>query len=352
MWWLTGCANAVVMALPDYENKSPFFTFRDPRTHLPPVGWTPWNETKAEDALFVYQKPVSQLIIEHPDKEDELLQSAGLGNSLSGSTRSSKFLDLGEVWFNVGEYYHRDCWMVATIDNKPVELVASRTGDEGHPGVQPVVSMSLYSASYAKGRSLFADQVSVQAAMARMFSQKLDYYDRTLYPLIFTTPLVGKTIKVGPYAVNQFDMTMGQQPRAEAIGPTNAIDADQTMQFAVGMSRILNRNPEQMQGAGPADSAKAIAELRKGVTDTIREGIWPAAVETLPSLYAAAAEMDVNLWGMTTKTSRGTRKNSEFQITYRPRTLLKGRERKIMVEPGVGLAGFQGTQELLMLLGD
>lgn len=352
MWWLIGCANAIAMVLPDYENKSPYFTFRDPRTHLPPVGWTPWNETKAEDAMFAYQKPLSQLIIEYPDKKDELLQAAGFGNAQSGSTGSSQlYTELGDVWMWVGEYYHADCWMVATMDNRPVELVKSVTGDAGHPGVQPVVSMGLYSATRSKGRSIFADQVSVQAAMARMFSQKLDFYDRTLYPLIFTTPLVGKTIKVGPYAVNQFDVTMGLNPRAEAIGPTNSVDADQTMQFAVGMSRMLNRNPESMQGAGEADSAKALAELRKGITDTVREGIWPAAIETLPTLYAAAAEMDQNLWGGTTKTSSGKRKNSEFQLTYRPRTLLKGRERKISVEPGVGLSGFQGTQELLMLLG-
>ena len=351
MWWLVGCANAVAMVLPDFEHQSPFFSFRDPRTHLPPIGWTPWNETKAEDALFVYQKPLSQLLIEYPDKKDELRASITrtINLGLQGDSRTSH--DEGDTWLRVAEYYHEDVWRVATIDEKPVDLVASEKGDKGHPGVQPVVSMGLYSASRALGRSIFADQVSVQAAMARMFSQKLDFYDRTLYPLIFTTPLMGKTLKIGPYAVNQFDMTMGTTPKADAIGPTNAIDADQTMQFAVGMSRMLNRNPEQMQGAGDADSAKAISELRKGITDTIREGIWPSAVETLPTLYKAAAQMDINLWGRTTKESTGRRNNGEFALKYRPRTLLKGRENKIIVEPGVGLAGFQGTQELLMLLG-
>lgn len=350
MWWLVGCANAVVMVLPDYENQMPFFTFRDPRTHMPPIGWTPWNETKAEDALFVYQKPITQLFIEYPDKKEELRASLTRYHTL-GTPGISRSVSEEETWLWVGEYYHRDCWMVATIDNTPVTLVRSETGDRGHPDVQPVVSMGLYSASRSKGRSIFADQVSIQAAMARMFSQKLDFYDRTLYPMIFTTPLLGKTLKVGPYAVNQFDMTMGQTPRAEAIGPTNAIDADQTMQFAMGLSRMLNRNPEAMQGAGDADSAKAINELRKGVTDTIREGIWPAAVETLPTLYAAAAEMDLALWGGITKRATGRMRNGDFQISYRPRTLLKGRTHKIGIEPGVGLAGFQGTQELLMLLG-
>lgn len=352
MWWLVGCANAVVQVLPDFENKSPYLTWRDPRTHYPPVGWTPWNETRAEDALFAYQKSLTQLMIEYPERKDELRRAIQKIYNLGDPSRGNRSgMSEDETWLWVGEYYHKDSWVVSTLDQKPVTLARSDTGDAGHPGVQPVVSMGLYSASHSKGRSLFADQVSIQAALARMFSQKLDYFDRTLYPIIFTTPLAGKTVKMGPYAVNEYDTGLGVNPRVDAIGPTNAIDADQTMQFAIGLSRILNRNPEQMQGVGDADSAKALEQLRKGVTDTIKEGIWPAAVETLPQLYTAAAKMDQNLWGDVTKSSKGTRKNANFSITYRPRTLLKGHEHDFEIEPGVGLSGYQGTLEILQLVG-
>jgi hypothetical protein len=351
MWWLVGTANAVLMVLPDYENQSPYFTFRDPRTFYPPVGWTPWNETQAGDSLFAYQKSLAQLKREYPDRAEELGQSVQKIFNLGPAGSTAKGLTEDETWVWVGEYYHADCWMVATLEERSVTLVRSDSGDAGHPGVNPVVPMGLYSPDSATGRSIFADQVSIQAAMARMFSQKLDYFDRTLYPIIFTTPLAGKNIKIGPYAINEFDTGLVSNPRVDTVGPTNAIDADQTMQFVMGLSRMLNRNPEQMQGVCDADSAKALEALRKGVNDTIREQIWPAALETIPSAYTAAAHMDQNLWGSITKKSRGTRKNANFRITYRPRTLLRGHERDFELEPGVGLTGYQGTLEILQLVG-
>lgn len=349
-WWMVGCANAVAMVLPDYENKSPYFTWRDPRTFYPPVGWTPWNETLAGDSMFAYQKSMAQLIREYPDRESELRQSVQKIYNLGLRSSSGPVQSEDETFLWVGEYYHEDCWMVETLEERAVTLVRSDTGDPGHPDVNPVVPMGLYTPQGSKGRSIFADQVSIQAAMARMFSQKLDYFDRTLYPIIFTTPLAGKNIKIGPYAINEFDIGLGGTPRVDSIGPTNAIDADQTMQFAMGLSRMLNRNPEQMQGVGDADSAKALDALRKGVNDTIREGIWPSMIEGLPMLYTAAAKMDQALWGTETKQAKGTRKNANFRITYRPRTLLKGHEHDFEVEPGVGLTGFQGTQEIMMLV--
>lgn len=353
MWWLVGTASSVAMVLPDYQNKTPFFTWRDPRTFYPPVGWTPWNETRSSDALFAYQKSLAQLEIEYPEHRDELRQSIQkIYNLGDPSVASRTGMSEDEIWLWVGEYYHEDSWHVATLEDRAVTLARSDTGDAGHPGVQPAVAMSLFSGSDSAGRSLFADQVSIQAALSRMFSQKLDFFDRTLYPVIFTTPLAGKTVKIGPFAVNEFDIGLGINPRVDAIGPTNAIDADQTMQFAIGLSRILNRNdPGQAADAANADSAKALDELRKGITTTIREGIWPAAVETLPTLYSSAAKMDINLWGDTTKRARGTRKNADFQVQYRPRPTLKGHEHDFEVDPGVGLAGYQGTLEIMQLVG-
>lgn len=352
MWWLVGTANAVLMTLPDYKNESPFFTFRDPRTHYPPVGWSPWNETKAEDALFAYMKTVSQLKAEYGEAAMGLNSvKRGVTYNLGQSGSNASKLDEDNTWLWVGEYYHEDAWIIGTLEDQAVELVRSESGDRGHPGVQPVSAMSMYSGMNTKGRSIFADQVSIQAAMARMFSQKLDFFDRTLYPLIFTTPLAGKTIRVGPYAVNEFDVTLGVNPRLDVVGPAQSVDADQTMAFAMGLSRMLNRNPEQMQGAGDANSAKAINELKAGVTATVRDYIWPNAIEVLPSAYANAAKIDVKLWGNKSKRSIGKHRNRNFSITYRPYELLKGRENTVEVEAGSGLAGYQGTLENLQKLG-
>jgi hypothetical protein len=351
MWWLVGTANAVGMTLPDYENHSPYFTFRDPRTHYPPVGWSPWNETRADDALFAYQKTVAQLKAEFPDRVGEIGSKTGITYHLGAPGSRSSKTDDDDRWVWVGEYYRDETWMTVTLEDQAVTLLRSDDGDRDHPGIQPVWAMSLYSGVNTKGRSLFADQVSIQAAMARMFSQKLDFFDRTLYPLIFTTPLAGKTVRVGPYAVNEFDISLGVSPRMDTVAPAHTIDADQTMGFAVGMSRMLNRNPESMQGAGEANSAKALSELKDAVVQTIQDLIWPNAIEVLPSAYTGAAKMDIRLWGTEMKKATGRQANKNFHVSYRPRDLLAGREHRFEVNPGLGLGGYQGTLELMQLYG-
>lgn len=347
-WWLVGTANAVLMALPDFKHKTPYFTFRDPRTHFPPVGWSPYTQAAADDALFVYTMTLGELKRRYPEQRDQIAQK--VERSVIGPDgRLTKIDDSFNI--HVGEYYHADSWMVATLTDKAVGLARSDTGDPGHPDVQPVTSFSLYNATTAKGRSLFADQVSVQAAMARMFSQKLDFFDRTLYPLIFHTPLTGPSIRIGPYATNTFETTSGQNPRVDVVAPAHQVDADQTMAFAMGLSRMLNRNPEQMQGMGDANSAKAINELKSGITATIKDWIWPPVLDALPLAYANAAMMDVNCWGNMRKEARGRRKNEAFSTNYVPAVHLRGREHDFDLEPGLGLAGYQGTLEIMQMLG-
>lgn len=345
-WWMVGTGNAVVMALPDYRHKTPYFTFRDPRTHYPPVGWSPFTQAAASDALFAYQLTIGEIKRRYPNLRDEVSQK--LNRIVSGRVHSAR-QDTDMVW--VGEYYHEDCWVVATLTDPAVTLARSDSGDRGHPGVQPAVSMALYTPAGAKGRSMFADQVSIQAAMARMFSQRLDYFDRTLYPIIFHTRLAGQTIRIGPYATNEFDPTDGVPPRVDVVAPQNPVDADQSLAFAMGMSRMLNRNPEAMQGAGNADSAKALEALKSGVTSTIHDGIWPPMLEAEPRLYAKAAQMDVNLWGNVKKVAKGKRKNAAFSVNYVPAVDLRNYIHDFEVEAGLGLAGYQGTIEILQLLG-
>jgi hypothetical protein len=351
MWWLVGTANAVMMVLPDYERKTPFFTFRDPRTHLPPLGWTPHTQTPLDDSLFVYQMSVRELQARYPERASELGRKATrrtIPMGWNATTTAGAGDDEHYVW--VGEYYHKKLWMTATLEDDVAVLVASENGDPGHPGVVPVMPMQAYNPDTAKGRSMFADQISIQAAMARMFSQKLDYFDRSLYPIIFTTPLAGKNIRIGPYAINEFAIEAGVPPKLETVAPANPIDADQTMQIAMGMARMLNRNPESFQGGGEADSAKAINALAQGPDRLIRSSLWPAAISALPTAYKVAAELDVKLWPNAKKRSRGSRKNERFAIDYRPMVDLKGREGDFEVEKGIAVGGYQGTLQLMQLV--
>jgi hypothetical protein len=360
MWWLVGTANAVQMVLPDYRKKTPYFTFRDPRTYYPPVGWSPYTQAEADDGFFAYRLSVGELKRRFPEAATELDASA----ALQRQSRRTRFLRKGrtlnddEVFLWVGEYYTKDTWMVATIEDKAVTLARSDTGDPGHPDVQPVIPYSLYSPSGAKGRSLFSDQVSIQAAMSRMFSQKLDFFDRTLYPLIFHTPLAGRNIRIGPFATNEFDVFSSQvPPRVDTVSPAQNVDADTTLQFAIGLSRMLNRNPESFQGGGEADSAKALDRLQEGVNQTVREHIWPPVIEQEPKAYTIAAQMDMNLFGSVEKTRRVTRARrsvnspTKVRVDYVPSKALEGRVHDFEVEPGLGLGGWQGVQEVLMLFG-
>jgi len=345
-WWMVGCAAAVMMVLPDFKRKTPYFTFRDPRSYFPPIGWTPYTQAAPDDALFAYQLPLGELKRRYPEHADEMNQKLTKRNLSPFGARPVD--DRTLVW--VGEFYHKDSWMVVTLTDPTVVLVRTDRGDRGHPGVQPVISPSLYSPAGAIGRSIFADQVSIQAGIARMFSQKLDFYDRTLYPLIFHTPLAGPTLRIGPYATNEYNVTNGVTPKVDTISPAHQIDADQTMNFAIGLSRVLNRNPEMMQGAGEADSAKAMNELKAGITSTVRDGFWPPMLNALPTLYAAAAKMDVSLWGNVSKKATGTRRNAAFKVNYVPSVHLKDREEDFRIEPGLGLGGYQGTLEIMQLI--
>ena len=351
MWWVVGCANAVAMALPDYRHQSPYFTFRDPRTHYPPVGWNPYTQTKLEDSVFAYQMSVAELKARFPEQAASIGKKVGRLYPLAvpGGSKNSE----DEVFLWVGEYYHADCWMTATLEDSSVLLAKSETGDPGHPGVMPVVPFGLFNPDTAKGRSFFADQISIQAAMARMFSQKLDYFDRTLYPVVFTTPLMGRTLKIGPYAVNEYDIanTQGSQPRLDTIAPANPVDADQTIQMALGLSRMLNRNPEAFQGAGEADSAKALTKLTEGVDRVVRNSVWPAAISALPVLYSTAAQMDLNLWPNVQKKAKGDRKGTPFRVTYRPAVdLADGRAFDFEVETPITVGGYQGVLQTMQLV--
>src|SRR6266545_1380987 len=79
--------------------------------------------------------------------------------------------------------------------------------------------------------------------------------------------------------------------------------------------------------------------------------IWPPMIAGITRMYEKAARIDMNVWKYNRRTIQGTRKNSDFRVPYTPATDLLGREGKFEVEPGLGLAGYQGTVEILQLLG-
>jgi hypothetical protein len=199
-WWLVLCANAVQMVLPDYDRKMPFFHWRDPRTHLPPVGWTPYSEAPLNDTMFVYMDTVAHLKQKYPGSAQALGNRYSKSHALTtgwksgGSSRSSAGGD-DQTIVMVAEWYSDQTWMFATIEDRPLVLWEAAEGDKKFPGLCPVGHLSLYDPSSSQARSWLADQVSMQAAISRMFSQKLDGYDRMLWPPFFHTPLTHPNVR-------------------------------------------------------------------------------------------------------------------------------------------------------------
>lgn len=349
-WWLIGCGESVGMVLPDENLKTPFFTHRDPRSHYPPVGWTPWSQAPLNGTMFAYQMSLGELCRRYPDHADELRRKYNRqAYGVAGQSVQRYAGDSRLCW--VAEYYHTDAWYIATID-PVITLMASETGDKGHPDCQPVNVASVYSGEQAKGRPFLADQISIQAAFSRLFSQKLDFGDQQLYPTYFTTPLVDHDLKIGPNAVNIWSTDGNFQPRMEVAAPANSIEADQTMNFVTGLQRMLNRNPEMMQGAGSSDSAKALSELKAGVNGTVMGEFWPPLKQALKHAYKACFKMDMALWGDERKAITGespTGATKRFRATYVPNRDLKGFEDRVEIEEGIGLGGPQGTLEVMQL---
>lgn len=362
-WYLVGCAEAVATVDLDYARKTPYFDWRDPRSFYAPVGWSPWQNEELDGSLFARQMTLGELKRLFPSAAGTLdaqysRRTIPLTTGWGGNAINSTSLGDDDIYCWVGEYYCKDYWLVATMDSdRQVTFIESQQGlDKGHPGLDPTVAYSLFAPDTP--RSPLADQVDIQVALSRMFSQKIDFYDRTLYPEIFHTPLTHKNIRRGPNATNELDTSTGVSPFVQVVSPTQTVDANQMMQFTIGMSRILNRNPESMQGGGEADSAKAINELKQAVSGTIRTMFWPTFIQGHPKLYAKAMRCDIRLWGNERKKIAGrtpethTKKRGiPTSVSYVPNTDLAGHEDDVEIEPGIMLRGYQGRLELLQLLG-
>ena len=360
-WWMAVAGASVGLVLPDHRRKTPYFTFRNPTTHFPPVGWNQWEQSDLDGTLFAYQMTLGELKRRYPDKAQELdiahtksthAHTTGWKPTASLEATGSGDEDLRMLW--VGEYYHSDAWYVVTLEENGVVLLASESGDRGHPGVCSAVGYQVYNPDQVRG--LLADQIGLQIAESRMLSQQLHHNDRMTDPPIFGSKLMHDKIRYGPNAYNPFDETI-QKPSFFQASPPNQIHTQQMMELGMVLLRMLNRNPESFQGAGEANSAKAVSELKSGVSETVKRVLWPPFFQGHPQLYGKAIRMDINLWGQERKPFAGTtpekhRRKRAVPImgSYRPIADLAGYEDSIEIEPGIIFRGYQGRLEIMQLV--
>lgn len=360
---LTG--EAVACVFPDHRRKTPYMTHRDPRTHFAPIGWSPWGQSDLEGTMFAYQITLAEAKRRWPKAAGELniaytkrTFGANTGWNPTTHMRPAGYgrIDEESIYLWIGEYYHSDAWYVCTMEDHVVTLLGTESGDRGHTDVCPVVGFAPY--NLEDPRSLLADQISLQVAQSRMFSQQLDYFDRSLYPPLFGTKLVGDKVRYGPGAYNTFDPQMQEKPVFFQGAPPNPVQADQMMQLGMVLLRMLNRNPEAFQGGGDANSAKAISELKGSVSSTVSQNLWPTFFQGVPQLYGKAMRTDIALWGDEEKTISGmtpdthqSLRRTPVGVTYRPRVALAGYEDEAQIEPGILLKGYTGRLELMQLKG-
>lgn len=350
-WWLVGTSDAVAIVYPDYQRQTPFFHWRDSRTHLPPEGWTPYSQVPLEGTLLTQEATLGELQQRYPDSAARLdaVYNNDSGPAVYQNGRWTKYDKNSKI--PIGEFYHSDAWYVCTLQEQSIILVQSETGDPGHPGVQPVVPLSMYSPNDPKGLSMYDEQVDLDVQVSRMFSQFLDGFDRVNNPRFFISETVSGTIQEGPGGITVLSTVNGEKPFVHESSPNNPSGPSQMIQMALALSNRTTRSPESMQGQGQANSAKALNELKSGPEGTVQDYFWPAFIQGLPKLYKAAAQMDINLWGNVKKTAAGRKNNHTFSTDYTPNVHLKGYEEDIQIEPGLGLGGYQGTIEIMQRLG-
>ena len=343
-FWLTLVGDAVAIVMPDYERKSPYYHFRDPRHHLPPIGWGPWSPAPLDGTMFVYNESLAVLKMRYPDKAMTLENA--FNKQSNGIQRSPN------VVVEVVEYYSRDSWQVVALGEPSVPLVRSDQGDRGHPGVCPVHSFTMYDGDNPKGRPPLSDLISLQAAASRMLSQEIDYSDAILFPILAHTPMEGgKPIQRGFGAANVYDTTNMVPPRIDKVAPDSPINALNTINFLMEYARTQSRNPESFQGIGQADSAKALSALKAGVEGYAQTEFINLFANGEPKLYGLGMEMDRNIWGNVKKDIAVNRRGSVITESYVPNLLLKGYENQVRLKRPMGAGGYQGVIERMQLVG-
>lgn len=351
IWWLTGTANAVVCALPDRRAQTPFIHVRDPRTYYPPSGYTPWGQAALDEVLFVHKKPLWWL--KNRFGED-------VAARLDASLRAAHMDTDEKRLIEFGEWYAHDQWaLISFTGEHAVDMSDARWGEDPyHPGCCPVVEMTLYNPSGA--RPWYADLLSFDAALGRILGQEVEYVDQVLYGPIVTTGFEHKDFRTGPQGVNilKTGPEIGGKPYAERLAPQSQINGDRMVQLLATLLRTESRNPEALQGAGDANSGRAIEALKSGPAATMEKHIWPAPKEGIPRLYTICAITEINLWPDVTKEigyeslhKQNPAKRGSGHVTYRPDRDLRGHEFDLRIEPGLGLASYQDEIAVQQRLG-
>ena len=329
-------ADGCLVAYPDYERKLIFFHVVDPRNHLPPVGWNPFSPSPLDDTMICYELPLGEVKRRFPNSAVALDKQYARSSHGPGGHRIPD--DMQRVRFAMT--FSADSWYASTISHdRTVTLNESHTGDKGHPGVCPVTSFQQFGSD-----PLFTGQIGIEVALQKVMSQELRGTEQMLTGPIFVSGLEGDINWTG---VNKLSTLGGEKPMVQRLGPTSPLNTERVLASLVNFARIFNRNPESFQGAGDANSAKAVQTLQAGVRSTVQDILWMPFMNGFPRVYDNCMKMERNLWPNERKTIQGKKGRASFEVDYVPGVHLDGYEGRVKIEPGFGLGGIQQSIEAI-----
>ncbi len=324
-WWLVGTGHAVIVLVPDVENKRPRFEIRDPRFAFPSAKRKVGNDiVELKDILFSYDIPYSEA------------ESLGLAKPVKKFSRGRGSSPRGMV--KVIEYIDDKDWMLVS------EFGLTKKSEHGL-GKVPASYITTF-APNKSGLSQFQDQITLMVAMSRILSQKIAYVDKLIYPIIWVKGHE-EMIKIGPQMINK----LSPQGQMGQIAPPTQLQVDRDLATIERFSRRLNRNPEvrqgEVDGKGAYVGSKTLDTLDDSV-DRVVGRFWDDYRDKLASMVSLAFQMDELYWPNEEKSIYGVAKGNRWIDSYTPSEDIDGKhfvQLSYSIAQGGGYEGFLRTTQ-------
>lgn len=330
-----------LLGLPDHDRKIIFWHVKDPRCHFPPNGWSPWGVTPLDNTLIVYETTLGDLRKRYEDYPDVVMRLNNQYQSKSGSAASAGDRTICKV----GEFYSTDAWYCATLDDNPVVMSESQTGDEGHPGVCPVTSFE--QSGYDP---LFQGQLGLEVALQKVLTQEFQATDEMLHGPVSGSKLIGDELKWDEYNVLDTAIPGERIIPPQRLAPTSPLNSERVIASLLGLNRLMNLTPESAQGGGDANSGKAIQVLNSPINSIVQDILWMPFRNGFPHAYENNRRMEINLWPNERKKAYGKKGKATFEVDYIPNVHLSDYQNRIKIESGFGLGGYQQVLEGMQMV--
>lgn len=326
-----------LLVRPDYDRKLVYFDRIDPRMHLPPVGWTPWQMNALNNTVIVKEMTLGEVKAMYGDTDKTIVMRLENEFNAKVSTRSGGWVTDDTQKVKVTHFRSRERWYVSALGKtNSITLFEASEGDPMFPGVTGVVSFQNF-----ETEPLFMGQVGIEAALQKIINQEIQGAQQMLTGPIFGGDVVGEIDWNGYNVMRDNGVRPPMAP--QRMAPNSPMNLERVFGSLMGLQSLFNYNPPSMSGTGEANSGKALKELAAGPHSIVQDILWVPFKNGWPRAFDDAAEMEMNCWPNERKKAIGTKGKTPFEIDYTPITALRDYLGRIKIESGFGLGGYQQT---------